>query len=119
MTTEPMLKICDGSGRVLETIPAESEAFLQWRKAWAKRMQMSAREVALVIHLKEPQAQMLVDTGRSLTRLQKWLRRGDEAFVCDLVTRRRTPPKGLEMEHGDCGGRQPGVRPTTAPKFPG
>ena len=84
--TSPRMKICDGSGRVLDTIQAESKAFLRWRKAWAKQNRMGARDVALVLHL-EPQTPMLIDTGRSLARLQTFLQPSEATFDCEVVTR--------------------------------
>ena len=108
MTTQPptaRLRICDGDGEAVASIDADGGSFLIWRKAWAKEKHMPSRNVAIVVHLVEPHAKMLVDSGASLTRLQTWLA-GRDVLTCEVVTQQDVPCE-IEREFGDCDLWQP------------
>ncbi len=79
------LSIHDADGCAVALIPVDRQAFLNWRKKWAKTVNTSPRDVAIVIILEqEPQPTMLVDSGAALVRLARWLAEG-WATTCEIV----------------------------------
>ena len=79
------LNVRDASGNFVSTILAEGQAFLKWKRAWAKRSGFPARKVAIVIAIEKPPASMLINTGAVLGKLRLWLAEGETR--CELVVR--------------------------------
>ncbi len=78
------LSIRDADGRAVASIPVDRQAFLNWRKKWAKTVNTSPRDVAIVIILEqEPQPTMLVDSGAALVKLDRWL--AEDGATCEIA----------------------------------
>ena len=78
------LSIRDADGRAVASIPVDRQAFLNWRKKWAKATGTKPRGVAIVITLgtKQP-ATMLVDSGAALVKLDRWL--AENGATCEIA----------------------------------